>query len=102
MCSSRTSGPGPWPRLGFDDDRLGRINPRLVRLSITGYGPTGPDSDRPGFDFIIQAVSGLMSITGMPDAEGGGPTKVGVAIADLTTGMLGAVADPRRTALAGR
>ena len=55
-------------------------------------GPTGPDSHRPGFDFIIQAVSGLMSITGMPDAEGGGPTKVGVAIADLTTGMLGAVA----------
>ena len=84
--------PGSLERLGFDDDRLEAINPRLVRLSITGYGPTGPDSQRPGFDFIIQAVSGLMSVTGMPDAEGGGPTKVGVAIADLTTGMLGAVA----------
>ena len=84
--------PGSLERMGFDDARLEAINPRLVRLSITGYGPTGPDSDRPGFDFIIQAVSGLMSITGMPDAEGGAPTKVGVAIADLTTGMLGAVA----------
>ncbi len=84
--------PGSLDRLGFDGDHLRKINPRLVRLSITGYGQTGPDSARPGFDFIIQAVSGLMSITGMPDAEGGGPTKVGVAIADLTTGMLGAVA----------
>lgn len=84
--------PGSLVRLGFDDERLAAINPRLVRLSITGYGPTGPDSQRPGFDFIIQAVSGLMSITGMPDADGGAPTKVGVAIADLTTGMLGAVA----------
>ena len=84
--------PGSLARLGFDDARLESINARLVRLSITGFGPTGPDSHRPGFDFIIQAVSGLMSITGMPDAEGGGPTKVGVAIADLTTGMLGAVA----------
>jgi crotonobetainyl-CoA:carnitine CoA-transferase CaiB-like acyl-CoA transferase len=84
--------PGSFERLGFDDERINAINPRLVRLSITGYGPTGPASDRPGFDFIIQAVSGLMSITGMPDAEGGTPTKVGVAIADLTTGMLGAVA----------
>jgi crotonobetainyl-CoA:carnitine CoA-transferase CaiB-like acyl-CoA transferase len=82
---------GAFSRLGFDDAELERINPRLVRLSITGYGATGPDRDRPGFDFIIQAVSGLMSITGAPDDEGGGPTKVGVAIADLTTGMLGAV-----------
>ncbi len=84
--------PGSFERLGFDDARLEAINPRLVRLSITGYGPTGPERDRPGFDFIIQAVSGLMSVTGMPDVDGGGPTKVGVAIADLTTGMLGAVA----------
>src|SRR4051794_37832809 len=84
--------PGSLARLGFDDDRLESINPRLVRLSITGFGPTGPDRNRPGFDFIIQAVSGLMSVTGMPDAEGGAPTKVGVAIADLTTGMQGAVA----------
>ncbi len=79
-------------RLGFSDDELERLNPRLVRLSITGYGPDGPLADRPGYDFIIQAVAGLMSITGAPDEAGGEPTKVGLAIADLTTGMLGAVA----------
>jgi crotonobetainyl-CoA:carnitine CoA-transferase CaiB-like acyl-CoA transferase len=77
--------------MGFTDAELARLNPGLVRLSITGYGPTGRDAERPGFDLIIQAVSGLMSITGPPDAEGGGPTKVGVAITDLATGMLGAV-----------
>ncbi|MBA3851204.1 MAG: CoA transferase [Chloroflexi bacterium] len=78
--------------LGFPDEDLDRINPRLVRLSITGYGPTGPDAGKPGFDFIIQAAAGLMSITGQADEVGGEPTKVGVAVADLTTGMLGAVA----------
>jgi crotonobetainyl-CoA:carnitine CoA-transferase CaiB-like acyl-CoA transferase len=83
---------GGLDRLGFPDEELGRINPRLVRLSITGYGPSGPDAGKPGFDFIIQAASGLMSITGQPDEAGGEPTKVGVAVADLTTGMLGAVA----------
>jgi crotonobetainyl-CoA:carnitine CoA-transferase CaiB-like acyl-CoA transferase len=84
--------PGRLERLGFDEAALGALNPRLVHLAITGYGRTGPDSERPGFDFIIQAVSGLMSITGQPDGEGGGPTKVGVAITDVATGMLGAVA----------
>lgn len=83
---------GGLERLGFSDEALLSLNARLVRLSITGYGPTGPDSDRPGFDLIIQAVSGLMSITGQPDEVGGEPTKVGVAITDLTTAMLGAVA----------
>jgi len=83
---------GGLDRLGFPDEELERINPRLVRLSITGYGPSGPDAGKPGFDFIIQAASGLMSITGQPDEAGGEPTKVGVAVADLTTGMLGAVA----------
>jgi crotonobetainyl-CoA:carnitine CoA-transferase CaiB-like acyl-CoA transferase len=78
--------------MGFTDAELAAINPRLVHLAITGYGTTGPDAVRPGFDFIIQAVSGLMSITGAPVAEGGQPTKVGVAIADVATGMLGAVA----------
>ena len=67
------------------------LNPRLVHLAITGYGPRGPAADRPGYDFVIQAASGLMSITGAPDADGGGPTKVGVAISDVVTGMLGAV-----------
>jgi glutaryl-CoA transferase len=78
--------------LGFDDATLDRINPRLIHLAITGYGPAGPLADRPGFDFIVQAVAGLMSITGAPDSQGGHPTKVGVAISDLATGMLGAVA----------
>lgn len=82
---------GAFERMGFDDRALCEINPRLVHLAITGYGPDGPDAGKPGFDFIIQAVSGLMSITGAPDAEGGRPTKVGVAITDVATGMLGAV-----------
>ncbi|MDQ3870205.1 MAG: CoA transferase [Chloroflexota bacterium] len=84
--------PGRFARLGFGDDEMSRLNPRLIHLSITGYGPDGPAAERPGFDFIIQATSGLMSITGEPDEAGGEPTKVGVAIADLVTGMQAAVA----------
>jgi formyl-CoA transferase len=83
---------GGLARLGFPDEELERLNPRLVHLAISGYGPDGPHADRPGYDFIIQAAAGLMSITGAPDAAGGEPTKVGVAVSDLTTGMLGAVA----------
>jgi crotonobetainyl-CoA:carnitine CoA-transferase CaiB-like acyl-CoA transferase len=82
---------GSFARLGFDDDVLRGINPRLVHLAISGYGPAGPAAERPGYDFVVQAVSGLMSITGAPDPEGGAPTKVGVAISDVVTGMLGAV-----------
>jgi crotonobetainyl-CoA:carnitine CoA-transferase CaiB-like acyl-CoA transferase len=82
---------GGFARLGFDDDALLRLNPGLVHLAISGYGPTGPAADRPGYDFVIQAASGLMSITGAPDEDGGEPTKVGVAISDVVTGMLGAV-----------
>src|SRR3954462_9634213 len=82
---------GAFARLGFDDATLGALNPRLVHLAITGYGTSGAGADRPGYDFIVQATSGLMSITGAPDADGGGPTKVGVAISDVVTGMLGAV-----------
>ncbi|MBA3779046.1 MAG: CoA transferase, partial [Chloroflexi bacterium] len=83
---------GAFAELGFTEDALRQLNPALVHLAITGYGPDGPAADRPGYDFVIQAVSGLMSITGQPDQRGGRPTKVGVAIADLATGMLGAVA----------
>ncbi|HEX5465470.1 MAG TPA: CoA transferase [Candidatus Limnocylindrales bacterium] len=83
---------GGLARLGFGEEELERLSPGLVHLAITGYGPDGPLAERAGFDFIIQAVSGLMSITGAPDAAGGEPTKVGVAISDLTTGMLGALA----------
>ena len=78
--------------LGFDDDGLRAINPRLVHLAITGYGAASPDPARPGYDFVIQAESGLMSITGSSDDDGGGPTKVGVAIADVATGLQAAVA----------
>jgi crotonobetainyl-CoA:carnitine CoA-transferase CaiB-like acyl-CoA transferase len=83
---------GGFARLGFDDAALEELNPRLVHLAISGYGPTGPAAATPGYDLIVQAVAGLMSITGVPDAEGGAPTKVGVAITDIATGMLGATA----------
>ena len=91
---------GGLDRLGLRDAELERLNPRLIRLSVTGYGPDGPSAAKPGYDFIVQAAAGLMSLTGVPDAAGGEPTKVGVAVSDLTTGMLGAVAI--LAALAGR
>jgi formyl-CoA transferase len=75
---------GALARFGLDFERMHALNPRIVYCSITGYGQDGPYSDRLGYDFIIQAEGGLMSITGEPD---GGPMKVGVAIADIMTGM---------------
>jgi crotonobetainyl-CoA:carnitine CoA-transferase CaiB-like acyl-CoA transferase len=83
---------GGMERLGFGDDVLEAVNPDLLHLAITGFGPDGPDAAKPGYDFVVQAVGGLMSITGVPDAEGGRPTKVGVAISDVVTGLFGAVA----------
>jgi crotonobetainyl-CoA:carnitine CoA-transferase CaiB-like acyl-CoA transferase len=82
---------GGFARLGFGDDSLRGLNPALVHLAISGYGPTGPDAQRPGYDLVVQAESGLMSITGAADDSGGEPTKVGVAIADVVTGLHGAV-----------
>ena len=82
---------GGFARLGFDDAMLASLNPRLVHLAISGYGPTGPQVDRPGYDFVLQAEAGLLSITGFPDEEDGRPTKVGVAISDVVTGLFGAV-----------
>lgn len=82
---------GGLDRLGFDDATLGALNPALVHLGISGYGRTGPWAERPGYDFVLQAEAGLMSITGLPDADGGHPAKVGVAIADVLTGLFGAV-----------
>ena len=77
--------------LGYDD--LNAINPKLVYCSITGFGQTGPWSHRPGYDFIIQGLGGLMSITGeRDDLPGGGPQKVGVAVTDLMTGMYSTIA----------
>ena len=91
---------GGFARLGFDDAALEALNPVLIHLAISGYGPTGPDADRPGYDFVLQAEAGLMSITGFADAEGGAPTKVGVAIADIVTGLHGTISI--LAALAGR
>lgn len=77
--------PGTAARLGIGYDDLKKINPRLVYCSISGYGQTGPEADRPGYDFIIQAESGLMSITG---EVGGGPLRFGIAITDIVAGMV--------------
>jgi len=75
-------------KYGLHYDELKKINPQLIYASITGFGQTGPNADKPGYDAMIQASAGLMSITGKPDDEvGGGPVKVGVAVADLMTGM---------------
>jgi len=84
--------PGGLDRLGFGDDELERLNPGLVHLAISGYGTSGADAGRPGYDSVIQAVGGLMSITGFPDEVGGSPTKLGVAISDIASGLFGAVA----------
>ncbi|WP_031459942.1 CaiB/BaiF CoA transferase family protein [Chloroflexus sp. MS-G] len=79
--------PGTMSRLGLGYDDLRLINPGLVYCSITGYGQYGPDAHRPGYDTVIQAEGGLMSITGEPDGQ---PMKTGVAVADITTGLYAA------------
>jgi crotonobetainyl-CoA:carnitine CoA-transferase CaiB-like acyl-CoA transferase len=79
---------GRFERLGFSDAVLAELNPALVHLAISGFGTTGPDAAKPGYDFTVQAAGGLMSITGDPD---GRPLKVGVAISDIVTGLFGAV-----------
>jgi crotonobetainyl-CoA:carnitine CoA-transferase CaiB-like acyl-CoA transferase len=79
---------GGLAKYGLDYDSLRQANPALVYCSITGFGQDGPYSKRAGYDFMIQGMSGLMSITGSPDRmEGGGPQKVGVAVSDLFTGL---------------
>jgi crotonobetainyl-CoA:carnitine CoA-transferase CaiB-like acyl-CoA transferase len=83
--------PGSLERLGFGDAELRDLASDLVHLAITGYGTSGPAATRPGYDFVIQAVGGLMSITGDGDADGGHPTKVGVAISDVVTGLYGVI-----------
>ena len=84
---------GGLARFGLDAATLRAVNPRLVYASITGFGQDGPYADRAGYDFIIQGMGGMMSITGLPDGEpGGGPMRAGVAVADLFTGMYASVA----------
>ena len=80
--------PGALARYGLDPATLMGLNPRLVYCSITGFGQTGPYAPRAGYDFLMQGMGGLMSITGHPDGEpGGGPMKVGVALTDILTGL---------------
>ncbi len=79
---------GTLARYGLDEASLRRLNPRLIYCSVTGFGQTGPRRDQPAYDFLIQAMGGLMSVTGERDGQpGGGPQKVGVPIVDLTTGL---------------
>jgi crotonobetainyl-CoA:carnitine CoA-transferase CaiB-like acyl-CoA transferase len=83
---------GDMQRYGLDYSSLKAINPKLIYCSITGFGQTGPYAERAGYDFAVQAMGGLMSVTGERDEAGGGPQKVGVAVADLFTGMYATVA----------
>jgi crotonobetainyl-CoA:carnitine CoA-transferase CaiB-like acyl-CoA transferase len=78
---------GDMARYGLDYASLRAIQPRLVYCSITGFGQTGPYAERAGYDYAVQGMGGLMSITGERDDLGGGPQKVGVAVADLFTGL---------------
>ena len=83
----------PEKKYGLDYESLSSLNPRLVYCSITGFGQTGPRAQEPGYDFIIQGMGGLMSITGERDGvQGGGPQKVGVAVTDVMTGLYSVIA----------
>lgn len=84
---------GSLAKYGLDYASLSQLNPRLVYCSVTGFGQTGPRAAEPGYDFIVQGIGGLMSITGeRDDLPGGGPQKVGVAFSDLMTGLYSTVA----------
>ncbi len=80
---------GSLAKYGLDYESLAKINPRLIYCSITGFGHTGPYTNRPGYDFIIQGMSGIMDLTGEPD---GHPQKIGVAFADIFTGLYSTIA----------
>lgn len=79
-------------KYGLDWESLHKLNPRLVYCSVTGFGQNGPYSTFPGYDYIIQAMSGLMSVTGAPDNVGGGHTRCGVPLVDLSTGLYATIA----------
>jgi crotonobetainyl-CoA:carnitine CoA-transferase CaiB-like acyl-CoA transferase len=83
---------GTLARYGLSYEDLRAINPRLIYCSLTGFGQTGPYAELPGYDFVFQGMGGLMSITGFPDAEGGSPVKVGIAISDILSGMYASTA----------
>ncbi len=84
---------GGLKQYGLDQETLRRANPRLIYCSVTGFGNDGPYAERAGYDLMIQAMTGMMSITGRPDGEpGGGPLRVGVALTDLFTGVYASTA----------
>ena len=84
---------GDLARYGLGYEALKGENPRLIYCSVTGFGQSGPYRDRPGYDFMIQGMGGMMSVTGEPDGTpGGGPQRAGVPIADIITGMYASVA----------
>ncbi len=84
---------GALARYGLDFAALAKVNPRLIYCSVTGFGQTGPRRDQAAYDFMIQAMGGLMSVTGEADDKpGGGPQKVGVPVLDIMTGMYAAIA----------
>lgn len=82
---------GDMARYGLDYASLSALNPKLVYCSVTGFGQTGPYRERAGYDYAVQGMGGLMSVTGERDDLGGGPQKVGVAVADLFTGLYATV-----------
>ncbi len=81
--------PGTLARFGLDYARIAATNPRVIYCSITGFGQTGPRRDEPGYDFVVQAMSGMMSLTGEPDGE---PIKMGISISDLSCGLWSTIA----------
>jgi crotonobetainyl-CoA:carnitine CoA-transferase CaiB-like acyl-CoA transferase len=84
---------GDLARYGLGYQQLRSVNPGLVYCSLTGFGQTGPYRERPGYDFMIQGMGGMMSVTGEPDGTpGGGPQRAGVPIADIITGMYASIA----------
>lgn len=83
---------GSLEKMGLGYDALSSINPGLIYVSITGFGQTGPLANQPGYDYLIQGLGGLMSITGLPDdAAGGGPQRVGVPIVDINAGLFAVI-----------
>jgi crotonobetainyl-CoA:carnitine CoA-transferase CaiB-like acyl-CoA transferase len=85
--------PAEWRRLGFRSGTFTRAHPRLVQCTVTSYGTAGPDADRPAYDVVLQAESGLMSLTGFPDGESAGePVRVGIAVVDVLSALYGLTA----------
>ncbi len=97
---------GTLAKYGLDYESLRKVNPRLIYVSVTGFGQTGPYSERSGYDYLVQAMAGMMSVTGHPDGmPGAGPLRVGVPVVDICAGLysvigvLAAVNDRHQTGL---